>query len=58
MYYLKTVNVTNHKNVLVQIPAWIVKKWQMRVGDTMEVCYDAEKDEIRIKRTVCEDVQG
>lgn len=58
MYYLKTVKVTNHKNVLVQIPAWVVKTWKMRVGDTMEVCYDADKDEIRIKRAVNADVQG
>lgn len=52
MNYIKTVNVTNIKNVLVQVPCWVVKHWGLQVGNTLEVCYDAEKEEIRIKRTI------
>lgn len=58
MNYVKTVNVTNTKNVLVQIPGWVAKRWGLNVGDTLEVCYDANEEEIRIKRTVLSDVQG
>lgn len=52
MHYVKTVNVTNTKNVLVQVPAWIVKLWGLKAGNTLEVCYDADEEEIRIRRPV------
>lgn len=58
MEYLKTVNVTNTKNVLVQIPGWVVKRWGLDVGNTLEVCYDADKEEIHIRRPIFQDVQG
>ena len=58
MEYLKTVNVTNKKNVLVQVPGWVVKRWGLDVGNTLEVCYDADKEEIRIRRSLYTDVQG
>lgn len=58
MLYVKTVNVTNTKNVLVQIPAWIVKRWGLDVGNTLEVCYDADEDEIHIRRPLYPDVPG
>ena len=57
MEYLKTVNVTNTKNVLVQIPGWVVKRWGLDVGNTLEVCYDANKEEICIRRPILTDVQ-
>lgn len=57
MNYVKTVNVTNTKNVLVQIPGWIVKRWGLDVGNTLEVCYDANEEEIRIRRPILTDVQ-
>ena len=58
MQYVKTVNVTNTKNVLVQVPGWVVKRWGLDVGNTLEVCYDANEEEIRIRRTIIPDVQG
>lgn len=57
MQYVKTVNVTNTKNVLVQIPGWVVKSWGLDVGNTLEVCYDADKREIRIKPPIHTDVR-
>lgn len=58
MLYVKTVNVTNTKNVLVQVPGWVVKRWGLDVGNTLEVCYDADEEAIHIKRSVVPDVQG
>lgn len=56
MKYVKTANVTNVKNVLVQIPGWVAKRWGLRQGDKLEVCYDADEEEIRIKRSVVKDL--
>ena len=58
MNYVKTVNVTNTKNVLVQIPGWVVKLWGLEVGNKLEVRYDADEEEIRIKRSIYTDVFG
>ena len=58
MQYVKTVNVTNTKNVLVQVPGWVVKRWGLDVGNTLEVCYDANEEEIRIRRPIRPDVHG
>lgn len=44
----KTVNVTNTKNVLVQVPTWIARKWGLCKGDRLEVRYDDEADTITI----------
>ena len=56
MKYVKTANVTNVKNVLVQIPGWVAKRWGLQQGDKLEVCYDADEEEIRIKRYVVKDL--
>ena len=37
--FSKTVNVTNLKNVLVQIPKAVVSDWGLRVGDELELIY-------------------
>lgn len=58
MNYVKTANVTNTKNVLVQIPGWVVKRWGLQQGDKLEVCYDADKEEICIRSPIYSDVQG
>ena len=55
--YVKTVNVTNTKNVLVQIPAWIAKLWGLNVGDKLEVVYDASENKVCISLPVYTDVQ-
>lgn len=56
--YVKTANVTNTKNVLVQVPAWIVKRWGLQPGDKLEVCYNATEDEVCIRRPICTDLHG
>lgn len=43
----KTVNVTNLKNVLCQIPRVVVSDWGLKVGDTLELTY--KDGEITIK---------
>lgn len=48
----KTANVTNPKNVLVQIPGCITAKWQLQLGDKLEVKYDEETNIITIRPTV------
>lgn len=47
--YLKTVRVTNTKNVLVQIPAWVVTDLELSQGDSLEVHYNTETKEIVIR---------
>lgn len=37
--FSKTVNVTNTKNVLCQIPRAVVADWGLQEGDTLEVTY-------------------
>lgn len=37
---VKTVRVTNPRNVLVQIPSYIVGEWALQLNDTLEVHYD------------------
>ena len=37
--FAKTTNVTNTKNVLVQIPKAVVGDWGLKVGDTLHVEY-------------------
>lgn len=39
MFFSKTVNVTNLKNVLCQVPGAVVSDWGLRVGDTLELTY-------------------
>lgn len=56
MEYIKTANVTNVKNVLVQIPGWVAKRWGLQQGDKLEVCYNADEEEIRIRRPIVEDL--
>lgn len=45
--FSKTVNVTNTKNVLVQIPKAVVGDWGLKVGDTLHVEYKDNKIAIR-----------
>ena len=49
MEYVKTVNVTNNKNILVQVPAFIARQWELTVGDKLEVLYDSEEQTIKVK---------
>lgn len=49
---VKTVKVTNPRNVLVQIPGFVVAQWGAQIGDTLEVLYDEETDEVRIGKVL------
>ena len=37
--FSKTVNVTNTKNVLCQVPKAVVSDWGLKVGDELELIY-------------------
>ena len=49
MTHIKTVKVTNPKNVLVQLPRYIVDKWGLKQGDGLEVLTDEKEETITIK---------
>ena len=50
MIHLKTVKVTNHKNVLVQMPGFVVQNyWRLQDGDSVEVLINDENNEIIIR---------
>lgn len=50
MTMYKTVNVTNPRNVLVQIPSMIAGvEWKLKQGDRLEVLYDDHTQEITIR---------
>ena len=38
--FKKTVNVTNHKNILVQVPRAVATDWGLQIGDKLEVAYN------------------
>jgi hypothetical protein len=46
---LKTVNVTNARNVLVQVPSALIAKWCLIEGDHLEVSVNADNSELIIK---------
>lgn len=48
--HIKTVCVTNPRNVLVQVPSFVIADWQIYKGAMLEVHYDG--DAIIIKPTV------
>ena len=49
MTHIKTIKVTNPKNVLVQLPRYIVDKWGLKQGDGLEVHTDEKEETITIK---------
>lgn len=51
MTHIKNVNVTNTRNVLVQIPSYIVAQWGLDTQSTLEVHYDEEKKLVAIKKS-------
>ncbi len=48
--FSKTVNVTNLKNVLCQVPKAVVSDWGLKVGDELELIY--KDGEITIRPNV------
>lgn len=50
MLLLKTVNVTNKTNVLVQVPKAIASaNWALDDGDKLEVLFDEQSQQLVIK---------
>jgi bifunctional DNA-binding transcriptional regulator/antitoxin component of YhaV-PrlF toxin-antitoxin module len=49
MRLIKTSNITNARNVLVQIPSFLIAEWGLTVGDFLEVSTDEEKSKLVIK---------
>lgn len=49
---VKTVRITNPRNVLVQIPSFIIGNWNLTLSDKLEVHYDEEAQEVTIKQAV------
>lgn len=48
---IKAVKVTNHKNVVVQIPLLVVERWGLRNGDYVE--FDLTEDGTLTLAPVC-----
>ena len=46
--HVKTVNVTNPRNVLVQVPSFVIANWGVTLGSHLEVHYDEEKQQLTI----------
>lgn len=46
--HVKTVNVTNPRNVLVQVPSFVIANWGVTLGSRLEVHYDEEKQQLTI----------
>lgn len=46
----KTVKIINRRNVLVQIPGYIIASWPE--ATELEVYYDDERDEVKIKPAI------
>lgn len=47
--HVKTVKVTNSKNVLVQIPGFIIEKWGIGKGDAIEVIQNVLTGELILR---------
>jgi len=47
--HVKNVNVTNPKNVLVQIPGFIASKWGLNQDSKLEVCYNEESQSVVVR---------
>lgn len=52
MQKVKTVRVTNPRNVIVQIPTYIVGQWNPKSLSYLEVLYDEQTKEVRIRPAV------
>ena len=50
--HVKTVNVTNPRNVLVQLPSFVIANWGVTHGSHLEVHYDEDEQQITIAPAV------
>ena len=49
MESIKTVRITNKRNVLVQIPSYIIAKWNPSTLNHLEVLYDEKNDQVCVR---------
>jgi hypothetical protein len=49
MRHIKTVKVTNPKNVVVQLPGHLIERWGVQQGDGMEVYTNETEEGVYIK---------
>lgn len=47
--YIKDMKVTNDRNVLVHIPQFIVKKWNLKDNDYLEVHITDDEQAVEIR---------
>lgn len=47
--HIKTIKVSNPKNVLVQIPGFVAQKWGLKLGDKLDVCIAEDEKSVIIK---------
>lgn len=47
--HIKTVKIKNDKNVLVQVPGFVINNWGLKTGDSVEVSVSADEKSIIIK---------
>lgn len=50
--HVKTVNVTNPRNVLVQLPSFVIANWGVTLGSHLEVHYDEDNHKVTIQPAV------
>lgn len=50
--HVKTVNVTNPRNVLVQLPSFVIANWGVVLGSHLEVHYDEQQQQVTIRPAV------
>lgn len=50
--HVKTVRVTNPRNVLVQLPSFIMANWGVTLDSNLEVHYDEEQQQVTIRPSV------
>lgn len=50
--HVKTVNVTNPRNVLVQLPSFVIANWGVTLGSHLEVHYDEDNRKVTIQPAV------
>lgn len=49
---IKRVRVTNPRNVLVQVPGFVVAQWGVRLGDELDVKYNEDTGEVTIGKAI------
>lgn len=47
--HIKDARVTNPRNVLVQVPSWVARKWALKEGETLGVHISEDGEAIIIR---------